>query len=141
MIDYTLSFPDAATREVYYPTPEGSPPSWYVGNRAVMPVRVVRADALYDEADPDDPVLVTPEDVAPGAWLVIRCQEPDAMLAAHPALVIVTDSERAAVGDPFILFKAASVTWEALQARIEPVWAGDSYPFGAGVGEDDLVAD
>ncbi len=92
-----------------------------------MPVRCILTDAIYDASSGE---LVTPAVEAPGAWMVVRASEVQPDLLDDPRCLIVTDSDRAARGEPFVLVMRLQP--DTLLGRIEPVFAGDRYPFPAG---------
>lgn len=99
------------------------------GNRVdVIPVTIYRAEAIpgVDENDPG-----TPAETAPGFWFAIRASQ---TLNLPWPVVTVTDSDRAERGEPFVLSVGEGWTWEQLQGRVFPVWAGTDYPFGPDMG-------
>lgn len=99
----------------------------------VIPVTVIRAEAVpgTDESDPG-----TPAEIAPGFWLCVRA---DAPLDLPWPVVTITDSDRAARGEPFVLTLGEGWEWHHLTGRVWPVWAGTDYPFGPGMGPGMLV--
>lgn len=99
-------------------------------------VQVVLADAVYSEPDGE---LVTPAILVPGFWMVVRKPALDADLVALEQCIVATDIDLAQAGQPFILYKREATPWAALTARVEPIFAGEDYPMGPGVGPHLLV--
>lgn len=131
MLDHILCYPDAASRPVGPLDDDGRPlgyPSWDdAQGRTWMPVRCILEDVTYDTETGE---LVTPAVEAPGAWMVVRAAEVQPDLLDDPRCLIVTDEARAARGGPFVVVMRLQP--ETLLGRIEPVFAGDRYPFPAG---------
>lgn len=100
----------------------------------VIPVTVIRTEAIPG-ADENDPG--TPAEIAPGFWFCIRS---DIRLDLPWPFVTITDSDRAARGEPFVLAIGDGWEWHQLTGRVWPVWAGTNYPFGPGMGPDMLVS-
>lgn len=98
-------------------------------------IRVVLADAQWDMTDPQNPVLVSPEQLVPGWYCIIACDTLNEALRDLPdnACRLITDRDAAANGQPFILYRAPDLTDETMAAvvRIEPTYLGSNYPFGA----------
>ena len=134
MIDHILVYPTAAARDASWPAPEGDPPSWTVDGRDVMPVRIVHERAVYGA----DLSLVSPEVVAPGAWLVVRTRDRDAELEAMPQSVIITDAARAAAGQPYVI--KCTVSPQTVLGQVDPVWAGAIYAIPVGEPAETLIA-
>ncbi|WP_182085193.1 hypothetical protein [Aureimonas sp. ME7] len=122
MIDHVLMFGTKADR----PTGDGAPCWLDEGGRTWMPVDVIVVEAAQGEAEDD----LSPAIHAPGAWMVIRTLERDEEIEEHPGCFLVSDSERAARGEPFVLLSRFQP--ETLLGRITPVFAGDAYPFPTG---------
>ncbi|OLP59021.1 hypothetical protein BJF93_03575 [Xaviernesmea oryzae] len=89
-----------------------------------MPVTALLSDAEFDDAgNPTRPAVY-----APGAWLIIRAETPQADLIEDPFCVLVADSLRAQQGQSFVL--ANRLSSDTMLAHLTPVFAGDVYPFG-----------
>lgn len=106
----------------------------YGASRAYQP-RVILQDAVWDETDPDNPVLVSPEVTASGhhVWVVLDAL--DEALRDLPDNACRLIGDRAACGpeatwQDVLLHHAADVTVEVLEsARVDPVPAGADYPW------------
>lgn len=106
----------------------------YGASRAYQP-RVILADAVWDETDPDNPVLVSPEVTASGyhVWLALDALDEDLRDLPDNACRLIGD--RAACGpeawwQDALLYHAHDIPVEVLDtARVEPVPAGDNYPW------------
>lgn len=131
MFDHILCYSDAADRPTGPVDDDGRAlgyPSWDdEQGRTWMPVRCILTDAIHDAETCD---LVTPAVEAPGAWMVVRASEVQPDLLDDPRCLIVTDEERAARREPFVV--VCKLAPETLLGRIEPLFAGDAYPFPAG---------
>jgi len=132
MIDHILVYPTIAARDAAWPAPvdqDGNPthaPSWTDAGRDVMPARIVHARAVYDvEGD-----LVSPEVVAPGAWLVVRSQTRNPALEALAETVIVTDAGLASSGADYVI--KCTPAPETILGQVDPVWAGSDYAIPVG---------
>lgn len=97
-------------------------------------VRVILQDAVWDHSDPENPVLTTPEVLAPG-WYCVAC-EPlvNVTLRDLPdnACRLIADRKSAVAGDPnFIVYTAPDLDPDMFAtARVEPLPLGGRYPFG-----------
>ena len=96
-------------------------------------VSVVLADAVWSYADPNAPVLVTPQQVLPGYWVVISRHAPDDQIKglANAACRLIADSALGEAGQPFIVWTAPDLNLAVLATviRIEPTLAGRQYDF------------
>ncbi|WP_186415421.1 hypothetical protein [Pannonibacter sp. P2PFMT1] len=101
----------------------------------VIPVTVINVEAEpgTDENDPGTPAVT-----APGFWFCVRS---DARLDLPWPFVTITDSDRAARGEPFVLAIGDGWEWHHLTGRVWPVWSGTDYPFGPDMGPDTLVVE
>lgn len=99
----------------------------------VIPVTVINVEAIpgADENDPGTPAVTEP-----GFWFCVRA---DIRLHLPWPVVTITDSDRAARGEPFVLALGDGWEWHHLTGRVWPVWAGTDYPFGPGMGPGMLV--
>lgn len=95
--------------------------------RTWMPVSCIIADAMLDNATGE---VISPPIMAPGIWVVVRAASRQADLEDDPRCLIVTDSERAAEGLPFVLINKLQT--DTPLGRITPVFAGDAYPIPQG---------
>lgn len=131
-IDYLLRLEDQEAADVAFPPPlgrDGQPrrvASWLDQGRTVLPTRVVIRPAEYD----DEGAETVSEIVAPGYWLVLRCAERDPAIEAMPECMSATDSALAGTGAPWIIFHRFAP--DAVLGRVEPIFAGDQYPFQPG---------
>lgn len=131
MIDHILVYSSEAARDAAWPVPvdtEGNPtgaPSWTDDGREVLPARIIHDRAVYDAEG-----LVSPEVVAPGAWLVIRTSARDAAIEAMAEAVIVTDAGLAAAGVPYVI--KCTLAPETVLGQVDPVWAGSNYAIPVG---------
>jgi len=131
MIDHILVYPSTAARDAAWPAPvdqDGNPtnaPAWTDAGRDVMPARIVHARAVFDVEG-----LVSPEVVAPGAWLVVRSQTRDPALEALAEAVIVTDANLAASGARYVI--KCTLAPETILGQVDPVWAGSDYAIPVG---------
>jgi hypothetical protein len=98
----------------------------------ILGVKIVRAMAVLDASGD----IAAPEEIAPGLWVVFRG---NALLSLPIEPVIVTDSDRAAAGLPYIIAKSDAYDWSLLRSTVWPTFFGDGYPFGASVGPDMLI--
>ena len=130
MFDHILCYPSAADRPAGPLDDDGKPlglMSWQDdAGRTWMPVRCIVSDAVYDDAGD----LVSPAIEAPGVWMVVRTVERDPYLEADDRCLIVSDSDRATAGLPFVLISKLQPA--TILGRIDPVFAGDDYPFPTG---------
>jgi len=99
----------------------------------VIPVTVINVEATpgADENDPGTPAVT-----APGFWFCVRA---DIRLDLPWPFVTITDSDRAARGEPFVLAIGDGWGWHHLTGRVWPVWSGTGYPFGPNMGPGLLV--
>ena len=129
MIDYLLTFPDDASRSAAFPAPEESPhaPCWGAMGGTVMPVRIVVADAVLSE---DGETVISPQVLGAGSWIAIRCNERSAEIEAMPNCLVATNNDLAQAGEPYVYF--CRLAPETIMGRVDPVFAGDGYPFQPG---------
>jgi len=124
----------------------GNPTGENLWNQA-CPVRAILAPAVWDMSELQEPVLVSPEVVAPGFFVLVPQSQPNHALRDLPggACRIITDRSKA--GSSKLLheyaFYIAPDFNEALLTRdvegqvisiaigISPTPAGAAYPFGA----------
>jgi len=132
MIDHILVYPSIAARDAAWPAPvdmDGNPinaPSWTDTGRDVMPARIVHARAVYDAGG----ALVSPEVIAPGAWLVVRSPIRDPGVEALAEAVIVTDAGMAASGATYVIKCTLAPT--TILGQVDPIWAGSDYAIPVG---------
>lgn len=126
MIDHILLYANDVDREVDWPIPEGSPPSWTDGDRSIMPTRIVIARAAYDA----EGVETLPEVTAPGSYLVIRTSARDAELEALDECIIINDAARMAAGQPYVI--KCTLQPDTILGQVDPVWAGAAYAIPVG---------
>jgi hypothetical protein len=127
MIDHLFHFEDEASCNAVFPPPADGAPAWLDERGTVMPVRLVVADAEYD---PELDAITTPEEVATGHWIACRCESKSDALIAMAECLTVTDTVRAKAGEPYVLL--SRIQPDTPLARVEPVFAGDSYPWPPG---------
>lgn len=130
MYDHIFFYETEADRPVGPLDDKGVPlgfPSWSDAEGAIwMPVNCIVEPATHDENGD----VLSPEVKAPGAWFVVRTSERNSSLENEPHCLIVSDSERAAKGEPFVLI--SKLNPETVLGKIDPVFAGDDYPFPSG---------
>lgn len=124
MIDYLIVFPDDAARTVAFPPPEGNPPCWSALGGTAMPVRIVVSDIVMSE---DGETVVSPAIYGSGSWLALRCDERSPEVEAMPNCMVATNNDLAQVGEPYVYLNRLQP--ETIMGRVEPVFAGDGYPF------------
>lgn len=124
MLDHILCYTSAAQ----VPSGPLGLASWDdESGRTWMPVACIITEGTTDPATGE---IVAPPVFAPGIWMVVRARSRQADLEADPHCLIITDSERAAAGEPFVLL--CRLEPDTLLGRISPVFAGDAYPFPQG---------
>jgi len=126
MLNHFLKFDDEAAAKEALPdyVQDGE---WDM-SRTLPGQRVVLARAVWDHADPDNPVEVTPEQVLPGWYVTVSLSEVDATLRDQPAHAcrLIGNSE---TGE--LVYTAPDLDTNLLiTAIIEPVPAGAHYTFG-----------
>ena len=130
MLDHILCYASASDRPAGPLDEVGQPlglSSWEDdAGRTWMPVRCIITDAIYDDAGG----LVSAAAEAPGVWMVVRTVRRDQDLEADDRCLIVSDSDRAAAGLPFVFL--SKLQPDTILGRIDPVFAGDNYPFPTG---------
>ncbi len=119
----------------------------------VLVVRLVLVDAVWDNSDPENPILTTPEVVAPGFYVVVSAKAQDESLKALPNNACRLVADRTLIGKrtpaewdytdpdnpvlisgnepvPIIVYEAPDLDAGTLsKARIDPMFAGANYPF------------
>lgn len=124
MFDHILCYPTEAER----PAAQNGLASFEdEAGRTWMRVSCMISDAT---SDPVTGEVITPPVLAPGFWMVVRASARQADLEENPYCLIVTDSDRAAEGLPFVL--VSKLLADTPLGRISPVFAGDAYPFPQG---------
>lgn len=108
-------------------------PSYRAGDgwdtsRVLAGVSIITADAVWDNTDPQNPVLVSPEQTLPGFWLAIGLPELSQDLIALPGNALRFAANRE-TGQ--IIYTAPDLNVALLaSARVSPVFAGSQYQFG-----------
>ena len=124
MFDYLLCY----TTEAERPAVPSALAAFEDGaGRTWMPVSCILDEGTFDPVTGE---VITSPVLAPGLWMVVRAETRQADLEADPSCLIVTDSERAARGLPFVL--VSKLLPETPLGRVSPVFAGDAYPFPQG---------
>ena len=97
-----------------------------------MWVELVAQQAVWDDTDPENPVLVTPRVVLPGQAVWVCSNEPNDALWDLPDGVarLEADRDAHAAGDPSWLLRARSSAELIASISVEPSYAGANYPFG-----------
>lgn len=134
MIDALITAPDEATLaallpQYRIPADAESPARWgHAMDRVdfIADVKMIRAEAVLDEAGE----IITPADVVEGFTLCIRRRNRDPALEATGLPYLIADADKAGRGEAFVLATSYSADQIAGIVRVEPVWAGASYPFG-----------
>ena len=132
--DRLLTFPtEAAAAEALPhlrgPIDESGTIGWLPG--PIVGAKLVRAEAIWDDADPDHPVLISPADIAPG-WTIDDMQ-PSPMITEAVALgvpYLIANRDAALRGEPFIVATNYSPAQISAVKRVSPEPAGAGYPFG-----------
>lgn len=95
-------------------------------------IRVILSEAVWDNTDPMNPVLATPETLAAGWYCIVAKDALDPALRDLPdhACRLIADRQAALAGQSFIRYTAADLDPALLgTARVEPTPAGANYPF------------
>lgn len=106
----------------------------YGASLAYQP-RVILQDAVWDETDPDNPVLVSPEVTASGyhVWIVLDALDEALRDLPDDACRLIGDRSKCgpeATWQDVLLHHAADIGDEVLDsARVDPVPAGSDYPW------------
>lgn len=130
MLNHFLMFADESSAVAALPA-YGSQVdgAWQWDDSRVIPgQRVILARAVWSYADPEQPVLVTPEQAIPGYFLTISLDEIDEELRDLPDNVcrLIGDSKTGA-----LVYTAPDLNPALIaSAIIEPVPAGAAYLFG-----------
>jgi hypothetical protein len=97
-----------------------------------MWVELVVQQAVYDNTDPESPVLVTPRSVLPGLAVWACSPAPNDALWNLPNGVARLEADRDvhAAGEPGWLLRARSSAELIASIAVEPSYAGANYPFG-----------
>ena len=128
IVDHLRWYADEAAAIADLPQFRGT--EGWAGN-LVAGVRVVLAEAVYGESDPEtgEREIVTPEVLAEGFYVLISRRGLDPVLVAGPAARLATDREAALRGEPFGLFCSDFAVANAV-VKVEPTPVGAAYPFG-----------
>lgn len=106
----------------------------YGASRAYQP-RVILQDAVWDETDPENPVLVSPEVTASGyhVWIVLDALDEtlrDLLDNACRLIGVRSKCGPDATWQDVLLHHASDIGVEVLDsARVDPVPAGTDYPW------------
>jgi len=139
MFDYLLKFTDEAAAFAALATTEWvgqdeNGNAIWATNRpgsGIWPITPVLADAVYDNTDPQNPVLVTAQVNSPNFWLLLMVPERDMGLYDLPGGMHETDRSLADIpGEIFLLRTRLTLAEMNSIVRLEPVPAGSNYPFG-----------
>lgn len=97
-----------------------------------MWVELVIADAVWDNTDPEHPVLVSPRQVYPGVAVWIACDHVDDALWNLKGTVarLQADREKFGAGDPAWLIRSRILAGDMATVAVQPSYAGTNYPFG-----------
>lgn len=137
MSDHFCVFPDEATAKAALPAYHYANGNWDT-SRVLPDLKIITADAVYDNTDPENPVLVTPETILPGWWIAVS--DKDGLVAsvrdiANNACRVVLDRDKAAIESDrskLILYISAVADPSVLSsAKINPVFAGAPYAVSA----------
>lgn len=135
MIDALITAPDEATLaallpQYRIPADAESPARWgHATDRVdfIPGVTMFRAEAVIDDAGD----VITPAVLVEGFTLCIRSRDRDPALEATGLPYLVADADKADRGEAFVLATSYSPEQIGGIIRVEPVWAGSLYPFGA----------
>jgi len=140
MIDHLLVFANEATaHQVLDPLGFGGTNdgvAYWDQSRVIPNVQIITSEAIWDNTDPQNPVLVSPQAVMPGWWINIRLSGVSTALRDLPGEIcrLIADADAANAGqtfDQFVRYVSPSVDVVAIQSyRVAPVFAGSRYPFG-----------
>jgi hypothetical protein len=135
MFDHLLTFEteDAAKAALpsYGSEVDGT---WNWNESACLPnVAIVLSDAVWDYSDPESPVEVSPRETFPGWHIVVSLPQRSAELEGLPGNACRLVASRALMGTgEFLVYTAPDLDLGIVSsARIDPVFAGAEYPFGA----------
>jgi hypothetical protein len=101
------------------------------GSKAMW-VELVVQQAVYDNTDPENPVLVTPRSVLPGlaVWACSPTPNDDLWNLPNGVARLEADRDAHAAGSPSWLLRARSSPELIASIAVEPSYAGTGYPFG-----------
>lgn len=125
MIDHALRFSDETTAQTALPAFYAT--AWD-GSRCIPKQTITTSPAVWDNTDPMHPVLVTPATTLSGFWITIALDSLSQDLVSLPngALRFAFDRDAQA-----FVHRAQDLNLALLAtAKIEPVFAGVTYPFG-----------
>lgn len=132
--DRLLTFPSEAAAAAALPQLRGpiegtDTIGWLPG--PILDVQLIRAEAVWDRADPEHPVLVSPAVIVPG-WTIDDMQTEPQVEAAQALGVpfLIADREAALRGEPFLVASSYSHEQIAGILRASPEPAGAGYPLG-----------
>lgn len=141
MFDHILMFADessakSALTALGYARPDREGALQWDASRVIPGVKMVLADAVLDRTNPMNPVVVSPQQVIPGYFVVVSLPAPNEDLKALPnaACRLIASADLAAAGQPFVVWVAADLTTETISSviRVEPTWSGRNYNFQGG---------
>ena len=99
------------------------------------PLALITQYAVWDYADPENPVETTPQEQVPGYWFTLSLHKIDPLVTASPACRLVTSRERFRNKTPggFWMHTAADFDMATLAVvlDISPQIAGTQYPIGS----------
>jgi hypothetical protein len=131
--DHFCVFPDETTALAALPAYHYNNGNWDTSR--VMPnMRIITADAVWDNSDPLKPVLVTPETVLPGWWIAISDKTGTVNAVKDipgNACRVILDRDKAQTETDrtkLVLYISSAADPSVLNnARINPVFAGAPY--------------
>jgi hypothetical protein len=96
-------------------------------------IKIITQEAVWDRTDPQAPELITPEEVAPGFWVMAATTDLRVGMRDLPDNKChhIRDRDKANAGQAFMEFVSSETRdIDVDVVRISPVFAGSQYPFG-----------
>lgn len=136
IFDHILKFADEAAASAALPAYgfQDEQGAWHWRGDCTMPnISIITAEAVWDNSDPQNPVLVSPEVTVSGWYIAIALDHVDAGLQGLPnnALRFVSDRDRGGTGPQCVVYLAPDIEPSILMgSRVSSVFAGSNYVFG-----------
>lgn len=97
------------------------------GSRTIPDLKIITQEAAWDHSDPENPVLVSPEQTLPGFWIAVALLELATALRDLPDNACRFIANRDTGG---FIYTAPDINAGLLAtARVAPVFAGSGYSF------------
>lgn len=128
MIDHVMDFPDeasafAALGPLGFATQDASRVWQWDTSRVIPGQAIVKTEAVWDNKDPKNPVLVSPEVKEAGFWVLVSLVAGSPALKAMASLSQVRDRDKANLGQSYVSDDKGVVG----ASRLAPVFAGSKY--------------